>query len=305
MVGRAYDTRLVRRLWALARPHRRLVWLSLALYPMTASVELLQPWLLKVAIDEYVLPGDWVGLGHMALAFLASLLVLYGLRAVQTYVLHLTGQRVMHDLQGHALRPPAATRRRVLRPEPGRPPDDPRAERRGGHQRDVRERRGGGGRRRGAAARRGRHHARHGLAARPRHLRGGAPAGRRRRLLPAAGPRELPAGPDAPRSPQRVPAGVAPGDDGHPALRPRARGGEPLRRAQRRAARGPVPIDLLRRVPVRGGGGHRVGRPSPCSSGTAAGRSWPAPSPSADWSRSSSTPDASSSPSATSARSTR
>jgi ATP-binding cassette subfamily B multidrug efflux pump len=99
VVGRAYDTRLVRRLWAVARPHRRLVWLSLALYPLTASVELLQPWLLKIAIDEYVLPGDWVGLGHMALAFLASLLVLYGLRAVQTYVLHLTGQRVMHDLR--------------------------------------------------------------------------------------------------------------------------------------------------------------------------------------------------------------
>jgi ATP-binding cassette, subfamily B, multidrug efflux pump len=99
LVGRAYDGRLFRRLWALARPHRRLVWLSLALYPLTASVELVQPWLLKVAIDEYVLPGDWAGLGHMALAFLASLLVLYGLRAVQTYVLQLTGQRVVHDLR--------------------------------------------------------------------------------------------------------------------------------------------------------------------------------------------------------------
>jgi ATP-binding cassette, subfamily B, multidrug efflux pump len=98
-VGRAYDARLVRRLWALARPHRRLVWLSLALYPLTAAVELLQPWLLKVAIDDYILPGDWAGLGHMAAAFLASLLVLYALRAVQTYVMHLTGQRVMHDLR--------------------------------------------------------------------------------------------------------------------------------------------------------------------------------------------------------------
>lgn len=99
LVGRAYDARLMRRLWALVRPHRRLAYLSLALYPLVAGVELLQPWLLKVAIDDYILPGDWAGLGHMALAFLASLLVLYGLRAVQTYVMHLTGQRVMHDLR--------------------------------------------------------------------------------------------------------------------------------------------------------------------------------------------------------------
>lgn len=99
LVGRAYDARLGRRLWGLARPHGRLVWLSLALYPLTAGLELLQPWLIKVAIDEYILPRDWTGLGHMALVFLAALLVLYGIRAVQTYLMHLTGQRVMHALR--------------------------------------------------------------------------------------------------------------------------------------------------------------------------------------------------------------
>jgi ATP-binding cassette, subfamily B, multidrug efflux pump len=99
LVGRAYDARLLRRLWALTQPHRRLVLLSLALYPLIAGVELVQPWVLKVAIDEYIVPGDWVGLGHMALLFLLALVVLYGLRAGQTYLMHLTGQRVMHDLR--------------------------------------------------------------------------------------------------------------------------------------------------------------------------------------------------------------
>jgi ATP-binding cassette subfamily B protein len=99
VVGRAYDARLMRRLWAVTRPHRRLVTLSLALFPLAAGVELLQPYLIKVAIDDHILKGDWAGVGRMAAIFLASLLVLYVLRAAQAYVMQLTGQRVMYDLR--------------------------------------------------------------------------------------------------------------------------------------------------------------------------------------------------------------
>ena len=73
--------------------------LSLALFPLAAAVELLQPYLIKVAIDDHILRRDWVGVGRMAAVFLASLLVLYVLRAAQAYVMQLTGQRVMYDLR--------------------------------------------------------------------------------------------------------------------------------------------------------------------------------------------------------------
>src|SRR5262245_51581530 len=63
VLGRAYDARLMRRVWGVARPHRRLVFLSLALFPATAGLELLQPYLVKVAIDDYILMRDWTGLG--------------------------------------------------------------------------------------------------------------------------------------------------------------------------------------------------------------------------------------------------
>ena len=99
VVGRAYDARLMRRLWAVTRPHRRLVMVSLLLFPLAAGVELLQPYLIKVAIDDHILKRDWAGVGRMAAIFLASLLVLYALRAAQAYVMQLTGQRVMHDLR--------------------------------------------------------------------------------------------------------------------------------------------------------------------------------------------------------------
>ena len=99
VLGRAYDARLMRRIWATARPHRGLMALSLAIFPLAAGLELLQPYLVKLAIDDYILARDWVGLGHIAALFAVSLAALYGLRVAQAYVTQLTGQRVIHDLR--------------------------------------------------------------------------------------------------------------------------------------------------------------------------------------------------------------
>ena len=113
-------------------------------------------------------------------------------------------------------------------------------------------------------------------------------------------------GADAPRPPQRVPPGVAPGHDGHPALRPRAGGGAAASRglnADLRAAQ--FRSTWFESALYAAVEAHRARRPSRCSSGTGAGRSWPARSRSARWPRSSSTPRGSSCRCATSARSTR
>ena len=99
VLGRAYDARLMRRIWATARPHRGLMALSLAIFPLAAGLELLQPYLVKLAIDDYILARDWVGLGHIAALFSVSLAALYGLRVAQAYVTQLTGQRVIHGLR--------------------------------------------------------------------------------------------------------------------------------------------------------------------------------------------------------------
>lgn len=99
ILGKAYDARLARRLWEVTRPHRRLVLASAFLFFPIALLELLQPYLIKVAIDAHILAGDWPGLGRVALAFLLTLASLYGLRTLQSYLMALTGQRVMHDLR--------------------------------------------------------------------------------------------------------------------------------------------------------------------------------------------------------------
>ncbi len=99
ILGKAYDARLMGRLWAVTRPHKKLVLISLVLFPLTAAAELLQPYLVKVAIDHHILAGDWDGLAQIAGLFLVTLVALYALRAAQAYVTQLTGQRVMRDLR--------------------------------------------------------------------------------------------------------------------------------------------------------------------------------------------------------------
>ncbi|MBI2553876.1 MAG: ABC transporter ATP-binding protein [Candidatus Rokubacteria bacterium] len=99
LLGKAYDSRLVARLWEATRAYRRVVLVSAFLFFPIAALELLQPYLLKVAIDSHILRADWGGLTGVAGVFLLTLAGLYALRALQSYLMQLTGQRIMHDLR--------------------------------------------------------------------------------------------------------------------------------------------------------------------------------------------------------------
>ena len=69
------------------------------MFPGVTLLELLQPYLVKVAIDDHILRGDWVGLGPIAGLFLLVLAGLYLLRMTQAYLTQLTGQLVICDLR--------------------------------------------------------------------------------------------------------------------------------------------------------------------------------------------------------------
>ena len=72
-------------------------------------MELAQPYLIKVAIDDYILTADWAGLAVVAVLYAASLGALYALRMVEAYLMALTGQQVIHDLRATLFAPPAAS----------------------------------------------------------------------------------------------------------------------------------------------------------------------------------------------------
>lgn len=99
VLGKAYDARLLRWLWGWVRPHRHLVALSILLFVAVSAVQLVQPYLVKVAIDRYMLRGNVAGLNVIALLFLAALLGEFLFRSLEIYVMERTGQSVILDLR--------------------------------------------------------------------------------------------------------------------------------------------------------------------------------------------------------------
>lgn len=68
-LGKAYDARLLRRMWAYVRPYRGWFAAALLCLPLTSAFALVQPYLLKVGIDHYIAAKDLRGLGHIGIAY--------------------------------------------------------------------------------------------------------------------------------------------------------------------------------------------------------------------------------------------
>jgi len=99
ILGKAYDAKLMARVWRFVRPHWKLIVAALALMPITVAFELAQPYILKVAIDDHIAAGRLEGLGTLAIIFVALVALQAGSLFVQLYVLTLLGQRSMRDLR--------------------------------------------------------------------------------------------------------------------------------------------------------------------------------------------------------------
>jgi len=99
VLGKAYDGRLMRRLLGYLRPYRLRVAGAIALLLGAALLELVGPWLTKIAIDEAIPQGDTRQLLVLASAFLGALLLTFVLEFAQTLLTTWLGQRVMFDLR--------------------------------------------------------------------------------------------------------------------------------------------------------------------------------------------------------------
>lgn len=98
-LGKAYDARLMRRLLAYLRPYKAQALVALAFVLAVSFLELVGPYLTKVAIDVYIQARDWPGLMRLSLIFLVVLILRMATGFIQAYVLQMTGQRIMYDLR--------------------------------------------------------------------------------------------------------------------------------------------------------------------------------------------------------------
>ena len=99
ILTKSYDGRLMRRLLAYLKPHRRWALAALAAIVAGSLVQLAQPYLVKVAIDDYIAVGDLSGMTLIAGLFLVVLVAAFACEYAQTWLMQMMGQRIMFDIR--------------------------------------------------------------------------------------------------------------------------------------------------------------------------------------------------------------
>src|SRR5437660_2763482 len=87
--------RLLEYLW----PYWRHVALAFVTIIVSAVASLIQPYLIKVAIDRFITRREIAGLDRLAALYLTVLVASFAAEYFQTWTLQMTGQRIMYDLR--------------------------------------------------------------------------------------------------------------------------------------------------------------------------------------------------------------
>ena len=102
--GAAFNRRVVARLLAYLKPYTRQMGLAFLAMLVVSALTLLTPYLLKVAVDQYIALGDRAGLARISLLTAATFIGLYLATAGQQYMLSWVGQRVLANLRSALFR---------------------------------------------------------------------------------------------------------------------------------------------------------------------------------------------------------
>ncbi len=120
VLGKAYDSRLMKRLLGYLRPYKWPVVVALIAIVLKAGADIIGPFLTKVAIDKYLAPApsgsahSWLGshlssqpftgIAQITGIYVGTLLFSFLLEFLQTYYMQWTGQKVMFDLRSQIFR---------------------------------------------------------------------------------------------------------------------------------------------------------------------------------------------------------
>src|ERR1700730_2171449 len=118
VLGKAYDSRLMRRILGYLRPYRWQVTVALVSIVLKAGADVLGPFLTMVAIDRYLAPThespawltNWLsprplsGIAEIAGIYVGLTIFGFLLEYLQTYFMQWAGQMVMFDLRSEIFR---------------------------------------------------------------------------------------------------------------------------------------------------------------------------------------------------------
>jgi ATP-binding cassette, subfamily B, multidrug efflux pump len=119
VLGKAYDSRLMKRLLTYLRPYRWQVLFALLAIMLKAGADVIGPYLTKTAIDRYLVHSDgsspglldrflssepFTGISQITGIFIALQIAIFWFEFAQTYYMQWTGQKVMFDLRSQIFR---------------------------------------------------------------------------------------------------------------------------------------------------------------------------------------------------------
>ncbi|HEY6266001.1 MAG TPA: ABC transporter ATP-binding protein [Candidatus Acidoferrum sp.] len=108
-LGKAYDSRLMRRLLQYMKPYKWRVLLALVMVAIVTPLELAPPLIFRRAIDSYFVPAlkhllpeasAWTGIGWLSLLFLGVLTFDFLAQYIQIRIMQRVGQQTMYDMRG-------------------------------------------------------------------------------------------------------------------------------------------------------------------------------------------------------------
>ncbi len=98
-LGKAYDSKLMKRLLGYIKPYKNYVIFAIILNIVVAALGPVRPLLTKIAIDDYIAKSDYNGLMLIALVLFGSLMLQAVIQYFLTYYTQYLGQKVLLDLR--------------------------------------------------------------------------------------------------------------------------------------------------------------------------------------------------------------
>ena len=99
LAGKSFDRKTASRLFKFIKPYRRLLGFTIFLLLLTAGLQVMGPYLIKLAIDDYITAGRLDGLLYIVLLYGLILLFEFVIRYFQGYYTEYMGQKIMYDMR--------------------------------------------------------------------------------------------------------------------------------------------------------------------------------------------------------------
>jgi len=97
--GKTYDWNLLKRVFAYARPYKKMFFWSVILTLAIAALAPIRPFLIQHIIDDYVVYSDYNGLVNMSVILVVTLIVQTVVQYYHTFLTNSLGQSVIKDLR--------------------------------------------------------------------------------------------------------------------------------------------------------------------------------------------------------------